>query len=738
MSNTATATGTPPTGPPLTPTDTVRVPGAQTPDLTFDKVADKTSVSMVGEMITYTFTAENTGNQTLTDVSIDDPLPGLSDLVCTPGQPTTLDPGGVLECTATYAVTLEDLDSGAVFNTATATGTPPTGPRLTPPDTVGVPVEQTPALTLDKIADVGSVSTVGDEIVYTFTAENTGNVTLTDVSITDPLPGLSALSCESPVGTSVTQPVTLDPTEVLECTATYAVTQPDLDAGAVSNTATATGQPPTGPPLTPTDTVRVPVAQTPDLTLDKVADVASVSMVGDEIVYTFTATNTGNQTLTDVSIDDPLPGLSDLVCTPGQPTTLDPGGVLACTATYAVTQADLDSGAVFNTATATGTPPTGPRLTPPDTVGVPVAQTPALTLDKVADVTSVSMVGETITYTFAAENTGNQSLTDVSITDPLPGLSDLVCAPGQPLTLAPTEVLECTATYAVTQADLDAGSVSNTATATGTPPTGPPLTPTDTVRVPGAQTPDLTFDKVADKPSVSIVGETITYTFTAENTGNVSLTDVSIDDPLPGLSALSCTPGQPTTLDPGGVLECTATYEVTQADLDSGAVFNTATATGTPPTGPRLTPPDTVGVPVEQTPALTLEKVADVTLVSMVGDEIVYTFTATNTGNQTLTDVSIADPLPGLSALSCESPVGTSVTQPVTLAPTEVLECTATYAVTQADLDAGSVSNTATATGHSADGSAVDPDGHGAGAGCADAGSDPGEGRRRDVGGGAG
>ena len=65
-------------------------------------------------------------------------------------------------------------------------------------------------------------------------------------------------------------------------------------------------------------------------------------MVGDEIGYTFTATNTGNQTLTDVSIADPLPGLSDLVCTPGQPTTLDPGGVLECTATYAVTQADLD------------------------------------------------------------------------------------------------------------------------------------------------------------------------------------------------------------------------------------------------------------------------------------------------------------------------------------------------------------------------------------------------------------
>ena len=38
----------------------------------------------------------------------------------------------------------------------------------------------------------------------------------------------------------------------------------------------------------------------PGLTLDKVADVASVSVPGETIVYTFTATNTGNVTLTDV------------------------------------------------------------------------------------------------------------------------------------------------------------------------------------------------------------------------------------------------------------------------------------------------------------------------------------------------------------------------------------------------------------------------------------------------------
>ena len=57
----------------------------------------------------------------------------------------------------------------------------------------------------------------------------------------------------------------------------------------------------------------------------------------------------------------------------------------------------------------------------------------------------------------------------------------------------------------------------------------------------------------------------------------VELTNVVIDDLLPGLSALSCTPTQPATLAPTESMTCTATYTVTQADLDGGSVVNTAT-----------------------------------------------------------------------------------------------------------------------------------------------------------------
>ena len=69
---------------------------------------------------------------------------------------------------------------------------------------------------------------------------------------------------------------------------------------------------------------------------------------------------------------------------------------------------------------------------------------------------------DTLTYTFTATNTGDVTLTGVTITDPLPGLSALTCVPVQPSTLAPTASMVCTATYVVTQADVDAGNIANT------------------------------------------------------------------------------------------------------------------------------------------------------------------------------------------------------------------------------------------------------------------------------------
>src|SRR5262249_32193288 len=159
---------------------------------------------------------------------------------------------------------------------------------------------------------------------------------------------------------------------------------------------------------------------------------------------------------------------------------------------------------------------------------------------------------------------GNVTLDPVVVTDPLPGLSAFSC----PFTsLAPTETGTCTATYTTTQADVDNGFVTNEGTATGTPPTAPDVTSTSTVTIPATLSPRTPTHKPADTSCFSAPGTLIPYPYVIQNTGNVTLHAVTVNDALPGLSTVTC-PSD--TVAPGTNLTCTATYTTTQADVDAG------------------------------------------------------------------------------------------------------------------------------------------------------------------------
>lgn len=79
-----------------------------------------------------------------------------------------------------------------------------------------------------------------------------------------------------------------------------------------------------------------------------------------------------------------------------------------------------------------------------------------------------------------------------------------------------------------------------------------------------------------DASSSVTVNDTLTYRVDVSNNGNVTLTDVDVTDPLPGLNALTCSAVLPASLTPGGTLDCTANYVVQATDT---TVANTATAT---------------------------------------------------------------------------------------------------------------------------------------------------------------
>jgi uncharacterized repeat protein (TIGR01451 family) len=341
------------------------------------------------------------------------------------------------------------------------------------------------------------------------------------------------------------------------------------------------------------------------------SDAASFT-VGQTITYSFVVTNTGNLTLANVTVDEgTFTGsgtLSAPVC-PAAAASLPPGAQVTCTATYTVTQADVDAGKITNTATATGNPPSGPpTVSPPTTVTVPQPPAPAITVVKSATPGTITTLGETVTYSFLVTNTGNVTLTNATISEGTFTGSGTLSPPTCPAgasSLAPGAQVTCTATYMVTQADIDAGSITNTATATGTAPSGPPpVSPPSTATVPFEGVAKLGLGKTAHPVDVNHdgkinVGDRIEWTLLVSNLGASTITGISVSDPTAG--KVTC---PTTTLAPGKIMTCTTgAHTVTAADAAAGTVDNTAIAAGIGVGKPVSSAKAVARVPIEQAPA---------------------------------------------------------------------------------------------------------------------------------------
>lgn len=236
-----------------------------------------------------------------------------------------------------------------------------------------------------------------------------------------------------------------------------------------------------------------------------------------------------------------------------------------------------------------------------DSSTVPYEPTnPDLSFTKTADKNEL-VLGEVITYTFTVKNTGNVTLSDLTLDDPMEGLSEVKLGKN---VLKPGESTSGTAAYTVRQTDVDKGRIENTATVTGQPPSmgrqvpPAPITKTSTAKVPSDPKADYTFTKMANMEKASL-GDVITYTFTVKNTGNVTLSSLTLDDPMLGLGNYQL---DKTTLKPGETAKAIATYKVTQPDVDKGRIVNTATVTGTPPQQDGGTPP----APITKTSTVTV------------------------------------------------------------------------------------------------------------------------------------
>ncbi|MCB2209607.1 THxN family PEP-CTERM protein [bacterium] len=646
----------------------------------------------------FRFTVENTGNVVLTDVHLEDS--DIEDLFLDEAETTPCEDVGQLNPSGSYTCYGSlPWAAGQHENTATVTASFGDdevddtdqahyfGPNL------DIDVEKrvwNGSGWVDADSGTGPVLGSDEDPLFRFVVTNTGNMALSGITLQDnvinELHGNQALDTDC---------VPSDPLGTGDSFTCYGGLP--WAAGQHENTATATGNY-DGHSTDDTDPARYYGATT-TVDVEKFVwdgtswlDADSVPgptlPSGSDVKFKFEVENTSNIALSNVDLDDSL--ISQLFADEGltngcvEPEPFNAGATFTCYGSL-----PWASGQHENEATISG-----------DVDGIEAEDSdmahyfgasPDISLTKTADPEVYTQTGEIITYEFVIENTGNVTLKDVTLSDPLAGLSSLNCSTPLPATLAVGGTITCEATYQVGQDDIDDGQIENSATASGADDFGQTVDDDDDALVEGPkQGGSIALEKTADPEIYVAVGDQITYTFTATNNGLFSLSNVTIEDPLPGLSALSCSDTLPTSLQPGDSVTCEATYTITQDDIDNGLVENTAVATGTGSNQEVVEDDD--GAVVEgpkQEASIHLDKSTEPATYNAVGDEIVYSFVVTNNGIYTLYDVTVTDPLFSLNYGPIDS-----------LEPGESKTYKYTYTITQADLDAKYIQNVATAMGY--------------------------------------
>jgi len=434
------------------------------------------------------------------------------------------------------------------------------------------------------------------------------------------------------------------------------------------------------------------------------ADVASpINAVGQTIQYTYTVRNTGTVPLPGVVSIDGVTAICREVNTIGNNDEfLDAGEEVTCVSSYITVQADLDQGAIttITTANVNGT------LSAPVTTTVNTVPNRILTLTKSASPTTYNTLGQTITYTYVVTNSGTLDIgpTQFVVTDT--GIPTPLNCDNADKILAPNATITCSISFAVSQADMDAGTINTTATVSGggVGPSQPAsatltkentsnLTPGTTVqhtvlegewlwqiaRCYGAD-PKQVVQANSQLPNPAMIKEgTIVSVPNIGSKGKIYQTN----PPIPCIAMHTVQAGETwASIAQKYNADLVVLQTVNQNNLGVGTVIkvplNSASGTTTTPA----------------TKALTLTLSANPSTYSQLGQEITYTFVIKNSGNVTLgpAQFTVTNSHISTTPLNC----GTLDT---TLAPAETVSCNATYSISQTDLDATSITNIATASG---------------------------------------
>ena len=659
------------------PSDPVDVEKPNDGVVTIRKAADKT-MAEPNEVVTYTVTIHNGKDYNLTNVRLTDANNFAGQISGVDGAGYTfqngefvidkIPAGGDAVVHYTYTVQIADVPTHILENVATAhipSKNPDEPDEELPSNKVDVEVpgdgtdvdipEPESKLTVTKSVDKATAK-IGDTLNYSVTVTNSGDADATNVMVKDFFDGIGTLNFIAVDGITDNgdHTYTIDTVKAgasVTLNFTYVVQKGD-EPGVLNAAVVQEEEPP--------------------IDIEKEAD-KHIAMVDEIVTYTIKVTNTTGETIENLLVSDTNNFVgsinaqsSDKYAYNGNGTwTIDEiGAGETINIVYTYTMQSEDESVIENSANVKYSHNGEEYNIPSNPVDVEKPDDGVVTIRKAADKT-MAEPNEVITYTVTIHNGKDHDITNVRLTDANNFAGQISGVDGAGYTFKDGEFVidkipaggdaVVHYTYTVQIADVPTHILENVATAhvPGTNPEDPenpghgidpdkpidpdediPSNPVD-VEVPGSETetdiPSLSVSKSVDKAKAK-VGETLNYSVTVTNGGDVDATNVTVKDYFDGVGTLNFIAAEGitdngdntytiSTVKAGESVTLNFTYVVQEGDAPE--VLNAA-------------------VILEDEPPVDIEKDAD-KYVAVVDEIVTYTIKVTNTTDETITNLLVSD-----------------------------------------------------------------------------------------------
>ena len=453
----------------------------------------------------------------------------IAELTCEPGETPT---GNILNAIEAGRVTSPENDTISV------------GQQTVPMKTSGFVAE--PAIDIEKTCPLEAA--LGDDITYNITITNNGNEDLENIVVIDTVNG------NTPDDISDLFVDTLAP--AASDSAQYVYSPDANDPDPLPNTVTVTADGVfSSTQVDDTDTCDTDITHEPGIDVEKTCPLDVP--FGEDVTFTITVENTGNEPLENVKVMDALLG-GDITAAFNLPSPLPVGDTVYSHDFVYTPGANEDP--VENSVTASGDG-VDSGVTDTDTDGCETdILNPAIGVTK--SCTELAHAGDTVTYTITVTNTGDEDLDGVKVLDTI--LGDLSASFADELAVGASESHDFD--YVVLESDPD--PLVNEVTAKGSGVGSRVAVEALANCVTDLIHPAIEIVKTVDEDTVPI-GTTVTYTYVVTNTGDTTLYDISVDDDILGHI------GDIAVLEPGE--SATLTKDFVVGDVP---VINVGTATG--------------------------------------------------------------------------------------------------------------------------------------------------------------